>query len=128
MDRLETDKFTLEVVDNTYLRLSIFTNDEITREDIPPVLQFMDQFLDPTPVLLVREGAYSLSVIVQISLFLDVKNRISAMAYVDRNHKETVLTKIAKNTYMKDAKVRSFKKETEALEWLSQFDPINRSA
>ena len=121
MERLETDKFKLEIVGETHLKLAIFTNDEITKEDIPPVLEFMDQFAAPVPVLLIRKGTYSLSVLVQISLYREAKKRIKAMAYVDRNHKDTVLTEIARNTYMKGAKVRSFQDEQDALNWLAQF-------
>jgi len=128
MDKLETDKFTLEVVDESYLKLTIFSNDQIDKEDIPPVLGFMDKLSSPAPVLLVREGSYSLSVIVQISLYRETKKRISAIAYVDRNYKETVLTKIAKTTYMKAAKVRSFSTETDALDWLSPLEPLSWKA
>ena len=124
MEILETEKFTLQAVDETHLKLTVFTDGEITKEDIPPVLEFMDQFSAPVPILLVREGSYMLSVLVQISLYREVKEHVKAIAYVDRNHKETVLTKIAKNTYMKDAKVKSFNNEQDALNWLAQFGSL----
>ncbi len=126
MNKIKTDKFTLEAVEDSYLKLSIFASNEIVKEDIPDVLEFMDQFSSPAPVLLIRESVYSLSVMVQISLFLEAKRRICAIAYIDRNHKETVLTKIAKNTYFKDAKVRSFRSEADAIAWLEPFGPLCR--
>jgi len=54
----------------------------------------------------------------------EVKKQVKAIAYVDRNHKETILTKIAKDTYMKDAKVKSFNNEQDALNWLAQFGSL----
>ncbi len=129
MEILETEKLTLQAVDETHLKLTIFTDGEITKDDIPPVIEFMDQYHAPTPVLLVREGSYILSLLVLIALRQEAKRRIKAMAFIDRNHKETILTKIAKQTYMKDARVKSFDNEQDALDWLAQFGnlPTNQS-
>ncbi len=129
MEILETEKFTLQAVDGSHLRFTIFTDGEITKDDIPPTLEFMDQYHAPVPVLLVREGSYTLSVLVLIALRREAKRRIKAMAFIDRNHKDTILTKIAKQTYMKDARVKSFDNEQDALDWLAQFGslPTNQS-
>jgi hypothetical protein len=121
MENLDTGKVRLRVVDNRYLHAEIYTEDEITEADIPAVTGFLDQFEAPVPALIERQGHYSISVLVQIAMMQQTKHRLKAVAYVERNHKDVILTRIAANTYFRDVEVKSFYDRGEALAWLTQF-------
>jgi hypothetical protein len=121
MENKDTGKVRLRVVDNRYLHAEIYTSDEITEDDIKPVTDFLDQFDKPVPALIERQGHYSISVLVQIAMMQQTKHRLQAVAYIDRNHIDAILTRIAASTYFRDVKVKSFYDRSEALEWLSQF-------
>jgi len=121
MDRLETQKLTLCSVDNQYLHLIIHTDEEITTEDMPAVIEFLDQFDGPVPLLVERQGSYSISSAVQMAMYAGTKRRLKAVAYLDRNSRDSAWTKIAEHTYFKHTKVRSFYTKESTLEWLKQF-------
>ncbi|MCP4286277.1 MAG: hypothetical protein GY792_17830 [Gammaproteobacteria bacterium] len=127
MERLDTEKLTLYVVDNRYLLLVIHTDEEIASEDIPAVVEFLDQFDGPVPILIERQGNYSISPFVQIAMYQGTKKRIKAAAFLDRHTRDSILTKIAKITYFQHTKVKSFYSRKDAVEWLKRFhcgDPI----
>jgi hypothetical protein len=105
------------------LHAEIYTEDEITEADIPPVTEFLDQFETPVPALIERQGHYAISVLVQIAMMQQTKHRLKAVAYVERNHRDVILTRIAANTYFRDVEVKSFFDSDEALNWLTQFFP-----
>lgn len=121
MESRDTGKVRLHVEDNRYLHAVIYTEDEITEADIPPVTQFLDQFHEPVPALIERQGHYSISVLVQIAMMQQTKHRLKAVAYVERNHRDVIMTRIAASTYFRDVEVKSFYDRDEALKWLSQF-------
>jgi hypothetical protein len=121
MDNKDTGKVRLQIVDNRYLYAEIYTNDEITKDDIEPVTNFLDQFDKPVPALIERQGHYSISVLVQIAMMQQTKHRLQAVAYIERNHIDALLTRIAASTYFRDVEVKSFYDRSEALAWLSQF-------
>lgn len=121
MESRDTGKVRLQVVDNRYLHAEIYTEDEITDADIPPVTEFLDQFEEPVPALIERQGHYSISVLVQIAMMQQTKHRLKAVAYVERNHRDVIMTRIAANTYFRDVEVKSFFDRDEALNWLSQY-------
>ena len=134
MESKDTGKVRLRVVDNRYLHAVIYTDGEITDADIPPVTDFLDQFQDPVPALMERQGHYSISILVQIAMMQQTRHRLKAVAFIERNHRDVIMTRIASSTYFRDIAVKSFYDRNEALEWLSQFcsdkpllPPLSRS-
>jgi hypothetical protein len=121
MDSKDTGKVRLSIVDDNYLHAEIYTEEEITEQDIKPVTDFLDQFDAAIPALIVRKGHYSISVLVQIAMMQQTKHRLKAVAYIERNHRDVIMTRIAASTYFRDVEVKSFYQQDEALEWLSQF-------
>ena len=121
METKDTGKVRLSVMDNRYLHAVIYTDDEITEDDIAPVTNFLDQFSSPVPALIERKGHYSISVIVQIAMMQQTKHRLSAVAFIERNHRDVIMTRIAASTYFRDVDVKSFYVHDEAIEWLQQF-------
>jgi hypothetical protein len=121
MESRDTGKVRLSIVDNRYLHAEIYTDGEIVEQDIAPVTGFFDQFDAPVPALIERTGHYSISVLVQIAMMRQTKHRLKAVAFIERNHMDVVLTRIAANTYFRDVEVKSFYDREEAVEWLSQF-------
>lgn len=117
----DTGKVRLRVVDNHYLHAEIYTDGEIVEQDIAPVTRFLDQFDAPVPALIERTGLYAISVLVQIAMMRQTKRRLKAAAFIERNHTDVVLTRIAASTYFRDVAVKSFYDREEAVEWLSQF-------
>jgi len=49
------------------------------------------------------------------------KHRLKAVAYIERNHRDVIMTRIAANTYFRDVEVKSFYNREDALRWLSAF-------
>lgn len=129
MNRLRTNKLDLRVVNGEYLHLTVFTDDEINTEDIPAVVAFLDQFDRPVPILIERKGSYSISVRVQMAMYTGTKSRLKAVAYVDRDHRDTLLSRIAQATYFKHTIVKSFQNESSAVNWLRSYcdEPIETS-
>lgn len=120
MNKLDTGKLTIQVVGDRYLHMVIYTDGELTSHDIPAVIGFLDQFDGPVPALVERAGNYSISAQVQMELYTQAKRRLKAAAYVDRNRREAVLTKLAAETYFKHTRVRSFLDRQQAVEWLER--------
>jgi hypothetical protein len=120
MEMLDTGKVTLCIADGCYLHVVIYTNDELTEQDIKPVTDYLDRFTEPLPALLERTGHYAISIPVQIAMLQDAKKRLKAVAFVERDHKDVIMTRIAANTYFKDISVKSFYNRDEAIEWLSK--------
>lgn len=123
MQNTDTGKVKLAIVDNRYLHVEIYTDEEIIETDIKPVTDFFDQFSEPVPALIERTGHYAISVIVQIAMLKQTKQRLKAVAYLERDHKDAILTRIAAHTYFRDVEVKSFFDRDEALAWLVQFFP-----
>jgi len=120
MDRLDTRKLVLFIVGNQYLHLIIHTDEEITTEDVPAVVDFLDQFDQPVPLLIERQGNYSISTAVQMAMYKGTHKRLKAVAFLDRNHRDSFLSKIAKVSYFQHTKVRSFLNKKDAVAWLKQ--------
>jgi hypothetical protein len=121
MESKDTGKVRLRVVDNRYLHIEIYTDDELTRDEIEPITDFLDQFDKPVPALIERQGRYSISLLVQIAMMKQTKHRLRAVAYIERDHIDAVMSRIAANTYFREVEVKSFYDRSEALEWLSQY-------
>jgi nucleoside-triphosphatase THEP1 len=121
MEKKDTGKVRLDVVDNRYLHAAIYTDDEIIEDDIAPVTDFLDQFDSPVPVLIEREGHYSISVLVQIAMMQQTRHRLKAVAFIERNHRDVIMTRIAASTYFRDVEVKSFYDRGEAVKWLRQY-------
>lgn len=124
MHILDTGKVKIFPHEDRYLIVSIYADDEINEADITLVREYLDQFEGRVSVLVKRDGHYSLSHIVQLALMLEAGKRFEAVAYLDRTHLQRDLTDFAKNTYLKDVKVRSFSDEKDADHWLRQFSPV----
>lgn len=118
MDQLDTGKYALSLTDKGYLLVRIYTDDEITIDDVPPVLDFFRRFERKMPVLLVREGGYALSFEAQSALMRHAAQLISRLAFVDRSPLQQALTLLAKQTYLKRLEVRSCRNVEEAEAWL----------
>lgn len=121
MDSIDTGKVRLRIADDRYLHAEIYTEGEITDQEIDPVIQFLDQFDSPVPALIERQGHYSISVLVQIALMQQTRHRLKAVAYIERNHRDVIMTRIAASTFFRDVEVKSFYDRDEALQWLSRF-------
>jgi hypothetical protein len=123
MDSTDTGKVRLDIVDGNYLHSVIYTDEEIVEGDIPPVTSFLDQFSEPIPALIERKGSYSISILVQIAMMQQTKHRLKAVAYIERNHRDAIMTRIAASTYFRDVQVKSFFDKEKAIEWLAQYFP-----
>ncbi|MES9947073.1 MAG: hypothetical protein ABW080_19140 [Candidatus Thiodiazotropha sp.] len=120
MDMLDTGKVTLCIVDGHYLHAVIYTNGELEEQDIKPVTDYLDRFNAPLPALMERKGRYSISIPVQIAMLQQTKSRLKAVAFIERDHKDVIMTRIAASTYFKDIAVKSFFDMDQAIDWLSQ--------
>ncbi|MES9925076.1 MAG: hypothetical protein ABW152_13345 [Candidatus Thiodiazotropha endolucinida] len=120
MEPLDTGKVSLCIEDGRYLHAVIYTNGELAEQDIKPVTDYLDRFTLPLPTLIVRKGRYAISIPVQIAMLQQTKRRLKAVAFIERDHKDVIMTRIAANTYFKDIPVKSFYDEEEAVNWLSQ--------
>ncbi|MEW8506019.1 MAG: hypothetical protein AB2598_04905 [Candidatus Thiodiazotropha sp.] len=121
MDTVDTGKVTLSIEEGHYLHAVIYTNDELVEDDIKPVTDYLDNFTEPLPALIERKGRYAISIPVQIAMLQQTKKRLKAVAFIERDHKDVIMTRIAANTYFKDIAVRSFYDKVEAIDWLSQY-------
>jgi hypothetical protein len=108
MQNIDTGKMILSVEDNRYVSAVIYTNEEIEKADVKSITDYLDQFKPPIPILIERTGHYSISVRIQIVMLQQTKNRVKAIAFVERNNRDALMTRIAANTYFKDTEVRSF--------------------
>ncbi|MES9939383.1 MAG: STAS/SEC14 domain-containing protein [Candidatus Thiodiazotropha sp. 6PLUC2] len=120
MHDLDTGKLTLTIEDNRYVAAVIYTNGELVKDDVKQITDYLDRFNEPIPVLIERKGHYSISVLVQIVLMQQTKSRLKAVAFVERNHRDALMTRIASSTYFKEIEVKSFYDKDEAVEWLKQ--------
>jgi hypothetical protein len=120
MEQLDTGKVTLCIKDAQYLHAVIYTNDELVEQDIKPVTDYLDRFTSPLPAIIERKGHYAIALSVQIAMLQQTKRRLKAVAFIERNHKDVIMTRIAANTYFKDIAVKSFYDKEEAVTWLSQ--------
>jgi hypothetical protein len=72
------------------------------------------------PAMIERKGRYAIAIPVQIAMLQQTKQRLKAVAFIERDHKDAMMTRIAASTYFKDITVKSFYDKEEALNWLSQ--------
>ncbi|MCG7918909.1 MAG: hypothetical protein N0E37_14265, partial [Candidatus Thiodiazotropha taylori] len=56
----------------------------------------------------------------QIVMLQQTKDRLKAAAFVERDNRDVLMTRIAANTYFKDIEVRSFFNKQEAVAWLME--------
>ncbi len=120
MQNIDTGKIALSVENSRYVNAVIYTNEEIEKGDVKSVTDYLDQFKEPVPILIERKGHYSISVMVQIVMLQQTKNRLKAAAFVERNNRDALMTRIAANTYFKDIEVKSFFEKQEAVAWLTE--------
>ncbi|MCU7816976.1 MAG: hypothetical protein KZQ81_17705 [Candidatus Thiodiazotropha sp. (ex Rostrolucina anterorostrata)] len=83
--------------------------------------RYLNIFNNPIPALIERKGRYSISVRVQIAMLQQTKHRLKAVAFIERDHKDVIMTRIAASTYFKDVAVKSFYDQKEAVIWLSHY-------
>jgi hypothetical protein len=120
MEQFDTGKVTLCVKDGQYLHAVIYTNGELVQQDIKPVTDYLDRFTSPLPAMIERKGHYAIAIPVQIAMLQQTKRRLKAVAFIERDHKDAIMTRIAASTYFKDIAVKSFYEKEEAITWLSQ--------
>lgn len=121
METKDTGKVRLSVEDESYLHAIIYADGEIVEQDIRPVTDYLDQFSDPIPALIERRGHYSISVLVQIAMLQQTRHRLKAVAFIDRNHRDAILSRIAASTYFREIPVKSFYQRDTAVAWLQQY-------
>ena len=124
MENIDTGRVRVSIQGDKYLLISIYTDEEVTSEDVFHAREFMGQFDRPVPALLFRQGNYSLSFEAQYALMNEAASKLKAAAYVDRSLKDQALTDMAKSTYMKNVPVKSFFTIEESENWLQQFGGI----
>lgn len=121
MMSIDSGRVRASIHGDQYLLVSIYTDGEVTSEDVSLVREFIERFDSPVPVLFLRQGSYSLSFEVQHALMEEAASRFKAVAYVDRSLQDQEYTGLAKSTYLKDVPVNSFFTKEEAEKWLSQY-------
>lgn len=121
METKDTGKVKLSVVDDRYLHAIIYAEGEIVEQDIPEVTNYLDLFSEPIPALIERQGSYSISILVQIAMMQQTRHRLKAVAFIERNRRDAILSRIAANTYFRDIPVKSFYQKEPAIAWLQQF-------
>ncbi|OOZ34398.1 hypothetical protein BOW51_12165 [Solemya velesiana gill symbiont] len=85
--------------------MSVYTEGEVTMGDVSLIRDYLDQFDQPVPVLLIRQSNYSLSFEVQQALKNEGPSRFKAFAYVERSPEDRVYSEMAEATYMRDVPV-----------------------
>ncbi len=121
MEYLDTGKFSLTKVQNQYIQVNIYTDEELKSETLPTVLEYFNQFNGKVPILVNRQGRYALSTEVQLAFMKHASSLFCALAFVDVTPLQRRLTNIASFTYFKGLPVKSFSTEEEASDWLRQF-------
>ncbi|MCU7934356.1 MAG: hypothetical protein KZQ99_05675 [Candidatus Thiodiazotropha sp. (ex Dulcina madagascariensis)] len=121
METKDTGKVRLSVEENSYLHAVIYTEGEIIEADIQPVTDYLNMFSAPVPALFERKGHYTISILVQITMMQQTKRRLKAVAFIERDRRDALMTKIAASTYFRDVEVRSFYERKMAVDWLRQF-------
>jgi hypothetical protein len=117
----DTGKVRLSSMDEGYLHAEIYADGDITEEDIRPVTEFLDLYSEPVPALIERQGHYAISILVQIAMMQQTRHRLKAVAFVERNHRDVIMSRIAASTYFRDVEVKSFFEREAAIKWLMQF-------
>ena len=125
MDYLDTGKLSMEKISETYVLITIYTNQIVTTEAIPAVIDFFSQFNGPVPVMLIRKGEYELTFNSQLALITGGAALFKALAFVDVTPQQKQLTMLTKETYLKEINVESFSNTEEAASWLRQFGGIS---
>ncbi|MCU7919752.1 MAG: hypothetical protein KZQ95_15550 [Candidatus Thiodiazotropha sp. (ex Epidulcina cf. delphinae)] len=121
METKDTGKVRLSVEENSYLHAVIYTDGEIIEADIQPVTDYLNMFSAPVPALIERKGHYAISILVQIAMMQQTKSRLKAVAFIERDRRDALMTRIAASTYFRDVEVRSFYERKMAVDWLRQF-------
>lgn len=121
MEYLDTGKLSLKKVSNEYIRVTIYTDEEIDNNETPILLKYFNQFEGKVPLLIDKQGRYALSTGVQLTFIEYASSLFSALAFVDVTPIQRKLTNIASFTYFKGLPVKSFSTEAEATDWLHQF-------
>ena len=124
MKNLDTGEYALSKVGDAYVRLVIYTDQELTTKEIPLVLGYFKQFEGPVPLLVDRQGRYALSTGVQLAIIEHAKSLFSALAILDYTPLQRRITQIASITYLKDLPVKSFPDITQAEIWLKRYGPL----
>jgi hypothetical protein len=120
MEILDTGKMILSIEENRYISAVIYTNDELSLDDVHPIEHFLNQFNEPVPALIVRKGRYAVSMLLQIAIMQWIQKRLKAIAYLERDHRDVILTRIAADSYFGQVEVKSFYDRQKAVAWLKK--------
>jgi hypothetical protein len=124
MENLDTAEYALSKVGEAYVRLEIYSDQELTTKEIPQVLGYFSQFEGRVPVLVDRHGRYALSTGVQLAIIEHAKSLFSALGIIDHTPLQRRITQIASITYLKDLPVKSFSDIAQAETWLKRYGPL----
>lgn len=120
MQNIDTDKISLSIEENRYVHAVVHTDDELVKDDIKSIIDYLEQFNEPIPILIERKSRYSISIFAQIQIMQQTKSRLKAAAFIERDHRDALMTRIASSTYFQSIAVKSFYNRQEAVEWLMQ--------
>lgn len=124
MEYLDTGKYSLSKVGGEYVHVIMYSDQELTTNEVPTVLEYFSQFKGRVPVLVNRKGRYALSAGAQLAFVKHAKKLFSAMGFLDHSPLQRKITQIASITYLRDLPVRSFSELSEAEAWLKTFGPL----
>ena len=124
MKYLDTGKYSLSRVGDKYVLVVMYSDQELTKNEVPTVVEYFRQFSGKVPVLVNRKGRYSLSTGAQLAFIKHAKKLFSAIAFFDKTPLQRRITKIASISYLRDLPVKSFTDFTSAEDWLKNYGPI----
>ncbi|MDJ0808103.1 MAG: STAS/SEC14 domain-containing protein [Gammaproteobacteria bacterium] len=124
MEDLDTGNFTLSKIGNEYVLAEVYTDHELTLEEAPAVLEYLNRYEGRVPLLVDRQGRYSLSAGAQLAFIKHAKELFSAIGFVDHSPLQRRITQIASITYLSGLPVKSFPERSQAEAWITQFGPL----
>ncbi len=111
-------------VGEAYVEVVVYSDQELSTDEIPIVLNYFRQFEGRVPVLVNRKGRYALSTGAQLAFIKHAKKLFSAFAFLDSTPLQRKITQIASITYLRELPVKSFSDLSSAAVWLEQYGPL----
>lgn len=90
--------------------------------------EYLSQFLGKVSIIVTRDSEYWLSAVAQKMMFKEAADYVSAVAYVDKNNREEMLSQHAMQTYLSGGiMVNSCRSLEEAFQWIKQFGQLPKT-
>ncbi len=102
----------------------MYSDQELTSNEVPTVLDYFRQFEGRVPILLIRKGRYALSAGAQLAIIKHAKTLFCAFAFLDSTPLQRKITQVAGITYLRELPVKSFSEITTAVTWLKKYGPL----